>query len=726
MARKSKAKTEREFLDLAMKRLKRCVEADRHNRESGMQDLKFALGQDQWDEGERKKRERRGRPALQINLLPKFIKQVTGEMRQNRPRVKVQPADHKANPKVAEIRAGIIADIEYASNALAIYDYAGKMQVTGGLGGWVIKTRQTNDNPFLKEIFMERLKNPFLAYLDPDCKDESGADARYGFVLAKMSREDFDAAWPKAAPPGDDLSLDRGLSLELWYDDDTVTVADYYVRETEKVEMALLSDGNILPVEDAQALIDAMSELEPEPAPPVVPPGAGDVPLPGPPPTVAAVEPPPPPAKNVPSILKTEEVERYSIKYYTITASEILTDNGIKGEDFPGEFVPIILAKGEETVVEGKTYRESLITQAKDPQKLVNYWETSAAEVVALAPKNPWVGTAKMFEGYEADYAQANTDNLPFLKYNIDPDSPDAKPTRQGMGDIPIAIFTQRDKAHENIKNVLGMFNADLGEMGPERSQVAILERQKPGDIGTFCFLDNLSRAVAHSGRVINSMIPEVYDSERDVGVREVDGTSKFAVANARAGDALEKLRGNPQRYAAMNEAELKKQIAESQFGPDAVVNDLTAGRYEVEITVKPSYSTQRTEAAKEIGQIIQSDPSLMKVFGDIYIRHRDFLGAEEAAKRFEKIMPQGLVEPKEGDPPPKPQPPTPQEQKAMLELQIKMKELDLQGQKLETEKIKTINELQDTKGALKSTILEILAELHAPIHKADGMMPKL
>jgi hypothetical protein len=40
--------------------------------------------------------------------------------------------------------------------------------------------------------------------------------------------------------------------------------------------------------------------------------------------------------------------------------------------------------------VEGKRHFRSLIRDAKDPQRMFNYWRTTTTELVALAPKAPY------------------------------------------------------------------------------------------------------------------------------------------------------------------------------------------------------------------------------------------------------------------------------------------------------------------------------------------------
>jgi len=241
-------KAEQKIIDAAIKRLKKCVDSDSHNRQAATDDLKFANGE-QWDAGEKKRRADRGRPALTTNLLPKYIDQVVGDMLHNQPQIKVRPVDSRADVNIAKIRQGIINNIEYQSNAKSIYGYAAKQQVTCGYGAWRVLTRYTEENPFLQEAYLEAVRNPFLVYLDPAAKDQFYADAKYGFILEKMSKDEFKDRYPRAQWPDSELKTGTGLSFEHWYDGETVTVAEYFTVEDETVEMLQLEDGRVVDAE---------------------------------------------------------------------------------------------------------------------------------------------------------------------------------------------------------------------------------------------------------------------------------------------------------------------------------------------------------------------------------------------------------------------------------------------------------------------------------------------
>ena len=707
---------EREFLDIATRRLTREIDADDHNRQAAIEDLKFLNG-DQWEASEEQRRRLRGRPCLRTNELPKYVNQVVGDMRQNRARVKVRPVDSAGDVHIAKIRSGLIANIEYCSNAEAIYDYAGEMAVSCGYGAWRIGTRYTEDNPFLQEVYAERIRNPFLVYMDSSAKSEVYADAKYGFVLEKVTKEEFEERFPGKEAPGDPVRTGKGVGQEAWYAQGAFFIADYYVIEREKKTVCLMGDGKFMDKAEAERLADewrsqaaaadreAQAALEAAiapgaPSPLETPDGAaGDAVTQG---AVAPVPFPPLP----PSLTIEDErtVEAPRVRWYAITANRVL--DGPK--EIPGRYIPIIVVKGPERNIEGKTHVRSLIRDAKDPQRLLNFWVTDSAEIVDMIPKAPWIGTARQFEGYENDYAAANTENFPFLKYNADQGAP--PPQRVGIGGVPAAVFEQIGQAKQAIMDTIGMFASDLGDRGPELSGKAILQRQKPGDVATFAFIDNLTRAIAHSGRVINEMIPEVYDTERDVRIRNADETEDFAPVNTTAGRALEAVSAQPGRYSGVDREGLARLAAKQ--GAHARYNDLAAGRYDVVVSTGPSYATQRQEAAASLERLVAAFPQVMSVAGDLIYKFQDFLGAEEIAERIERTMPPNLVPPKEGAPQRPPQPPPPQMQVKMMEMEVKRQELQVQQQKLQVEKLKALKEAQSEKGEVRNMLLDLLSEV--------------
>ncbi len=86
----------------------------------------------------------------------------------------------------------------------------------------------------------------------------------------------------------------------------------------------------------------------------------------------------------------------------------------------------------------------------------------------------------------------------------------------------------QIQRAEELVKSTIGLFNAAVGAPGSEQTGAAILARQRPGDVGAYEFSVNMTAAVEYTGRILNEIIPEISDSERDVRLRFHDATETF------------------------------------------------------------------------------------------------------------------------------------------------------------------------------------------------------
>jgi hypothetical protein len=314
---------------------------------------------------------------------------------------------------------------------------------------------------------------------------------------------------------------------------------------------------------------------------------------------------------------RTKEEKRV---YWCLTNGVEILDE----EEIPGEYIPIVPVLGEEILVEGRRHLISLVRYAREPQRLYNLWQSAMAETIALAPKAPFVATAKQLEGYEEVWAKANTANFPYLPVNPDPAAP-GWPVRQ-FGEPPIqAITSAIAHADNDLKTTTGLYDPSLGAPGPEQSGKAILLRQQQGQVSTFGFQDSMKRAIKQLGRVIVGWIPYIYDTERVVRIVNPDGTSKNVPINQHFQD----------------DDGLRK------------VFDLTVGRYDVAISDGPSFESARQEAAQNMLQLVQAQPELMQVIGDLLVSNFDWPTAPQIAERLKKLLPPQLQDSPAGNIPP-------------------------------------------------------------------------
>jgi hypothetical protein len=280
-----------------------------------------------------------------------------------------------------------------------------------------------------------------------------------------------------------------------------------------------------------------------------------------------------------------------------------------KPTEWAGREFPFVLIYGESVVLEGKTSWFGLTRFGKDAQRSYNYSRTNAIESVALAPQAKWWATAVQADGLTEQWAEAHKKNLPAMLYNADPLAP-GPPQRMGSADVPVALIQEMQHASEDIKAVTGIYDASLGAQGNETSGKAINARQRQGEIATFNYMDNMAKGIRRTWEILIDLVPRIIDTERAVRILGHDGAEDYVKVNA-----IDPQTGN-------------------------TVNDLSAGKYDVTVTVGPSFATLRQEAAEAYGEIAARDPNAMLAAGDLIFKAMDLPYSEQIAERYRAMLP--------------------------------------------------------------------------------------
>ena len=662
-AAESQSEKDQEILSVARSRFDIAVTAESEIRVEALDDLNFRAG-DQWPDDIKRAREIDRRPCLTINKLPQYIRQVTNDQRQNRPSIKVNPADDKADVETAKILQGLIRHIEYNSNADVAYDTAFEGAATKGIGYFRVMTDYCDSKSFEQEILIKRIRNSFNVYLDPNYQEPDGSDAAWGFIFEDMSKDDYKAQYPKSkmADMTDWKSI--GDSAPTWAGEASVRVAEYFYKTFKEVTYVLLSDKTV--VEKSQL-------------PPILPP-------------------------EIQIVAERTSVEP-AIKWCKINAVEIL-----ERTDWPGKWIPIIPVLGDELDIDGRKVLEGVIRHAKDPQRMLNYWVSSETETIALAPRAPFIGVEGQFEGHEEKWQSANSKNHAFLEYK--PTSiagqPVPPPQRNVFEPPVMAITNARQQSSEDLKSTTGIYDASLGARSSENSGIAIQRRAAQSQTNTFHFIDNLTRALRHAGRIIVDLIPKVYDTPRTVRILGEDGTVEMVAINQ-----IFMKKGEPTTY------------------------DMNAGKYDVTVSVGSSYQTKRQEAAAAMLDFTKAMPQQASLIADLMVRNMDWPQAQEIADRLKKTLPPGIAEQAEGEQDQKQLPPevkakmdqmgqmieqlTAQLNKANDSDEMKLQELESK-ERIEMQKIQANIEIEMAKMGSKESQLLLLQEI-AQIEKRLDML---
>ena len=567
------------------------------SREDELDDLRFMAGSpdNQWQwpadvlatRGSVQGQTINARPCLTINKLPQHVRQVTNEQRQNRPTGKVIPADDKADVAVAEIFDGMVRHIEYISDADVAYDTACDNQVTYGEGYIRLLTEYCREDSFDQDLKIGRVRNSFSVYMDPTIQDPCGSDANWCFLTEDLTKEEYERMFPNASPVSSMMSQGVGdQSLAQWLSEDTVRIAEYFYIEHKSAKLNLYPD-NVTAI-DGTPQDKQLKLMFQKP-------------------------------------IRSRNVDKKQVKWLKTNGFEVLQE-----QDWAGKWIPVIRVVGNEWEVDGQLYVSGLVRNAKDAQRMYNYWVSQEAEMLALAPKAPFIGYGGQFEGYENQWKTANTTNWPYLEVN--PDVTDGAgsalplPQRAAPPLAQTGLIQAKMGASDDIKSTTGQYDSSLGASSNERSGRAILAREKQGDTGTYHYVDNLSRAIRYVTRQLVDIIPKIYDTERVARIVGLDGEVGM-------------VKVNPQQ------PEPVKSIVDQTGIVMEKVYNLSVGVYDVCVTTGPGYMTKRQEALDAMSMLLQSNPDLWKVAGDLFIKNMDWPGAQEMAARFAKIIDPKVME---------------------------------------------------------------------------------
>lgn len=569
----------------ARKAFERCRDKEDRNRQNWLDDVRFARLGEQWPEGIKQQRELEGRPCLTINRLPAFIRQVTNDARQNTPSIKYHPVGDGADQETAKIYDGLTRNIEYTSNADVAYDNALDNAVTGGFGYFRVSTEYAADDVFDQDLRIEVIKNPLSVYGDPMSTAADSSDWNVCFVTEMYSNDDFKKKWPKAELV--DFEADSRDGSD-WFRKDEVRVAEWWTREEVPATLLKLSNGAVMLEETYEKNKDYFDMLQL-------------------------------------SIVAQRPTKTMKVTQRIISGCEVLETN-----DWAGKYIPIIPVYGDEVMVDGERHFLSLVRFAKDPQQMLNFWRTASTELVALAPKTPFIGAVGQFATDAVKWQSANTVSYSHIEYDTVElnGSLAPPPQRQPFAGPPAGALQEAINASDDMKSIMGIFDASLGAQSNETSGRAILARQREGDVSTFNFTDNLSRAIRHCGRILVDMIPKTYSGPRMLRVIHEDGTNEQVPVNGMQPPAAQQQGAQDQQQAAQNVAR---------------VFDLTAGKYDVTCETGPSYTTRREEAASQIIEFMRAVPASAALIGDLLAKNLDWPGADEIAERLKKMLPAQL-----------------------------------------------------------------------------------
>jgi hypothetical protein len=584
----SPAETEK-LITRAQKQFKSFMDWEGAFRSSFSEDIRFANGDadNQWQWDGEVLQSRKDCPSMTINMTWIHCALIQNEIKRNPPAITVRPTGGGATMKSAEVYGGLIREIARASDATNIYLKAAESLVQGGVGYWRVLTEYEDENSFDQVIRIRSVRSPLGVAMDPDAKEPSGADATWGMIFEDEKNDRLEDEYEKYKDAvGAENAITVNVASADWKNEDYTRVAEWYEKDKFQDQLLGFTDP------DSGAFTTAfLSDIKDSEI-----------------------------RQRVLADVRTQKraVTRSRICWYKIFGDKIVDYREVPGK----KYIPLVRVVGQETIIDGNLDRKGIVRNLKDSQRNMNYWVSAGAMQVALQTNVPWVGPAAAFENIK-QWEDANRGRYAYLPFNHldDEGNPIPAPTRPAPPVMAQAYISGIQIASQQFKDISGQHENTQGQQDNAISGTAIKARQGQGETSTYHFPNALAQGVAHTGRIILDMAPEVYDTQRMIRISNVDMTQSDV---------------NVDPSAKVDHQEVEKPDEENTT---EITWNPKIGRFEVEAETGPSFQTQREWTAEALGGLLGQNKDLWHVIGDYYASSLDFPGAEDMAERIRRTI---------------------------------------------------------------------------------------
>ena len=575
-------KSKKEILKTAKKRFDFCSKqwAEFHQRSTEL--LQFISG-DQWDHNARTAIENSGFAALTSNRIPTFLRQITNEIRKNTPEIQIDPRSDGEEEK-AEVINDLVRNIQDESQAEVAYCTAVESATSIGIGYIRVLSKYKDEKSFDQEITIEAVQDANTVMLDPNHKSITGSDSEYAFITTVISKSEYynryaDSSMGRAIDGTMDEKEMKDIGWtpagNLFTTEDQVVINEYYFKDYKPVTIY-----QIRIIDTGEVIVTREKELTKNPA----------------------IE-----------LIQSREIMQPIVRWCKLNDIEVLEES-----EWPGEYIPVVAVKCDEYWISGKRKLVGSVEAAVDAQIQLNSSMTLRAQLLQMAPKAPYIGTAAQFKTYEQQWANINVSNQAFMVYNGDPSA--SGPPQRDIQEVPMqGASLLVSQAEENLKSIFGTFDPTQQAQGPESGK-ALLARQDQSYNSNYHVYDNAARSIQHVGCIIVQAMPIIYDAARTVQLQSQDGK--------------------------------KRSVSINQPNEEGVVEfDLTAGDYTVSIQTGPSFGTKRQESAEAIMELIRVFPDAAPAIADIAVRTMDWPGADKIADSLEAMCPPQVLQARKTNP---------------------------------------------------------------------------
>lgn len=626
------------------------ITSERRLRADMREDRRFRIGKIgdkhyQWPEQIAIDRTRDRRPLLTINRTAGFVDMARNAGDAANLRIKVNPVDDKADPKVANVLAGLIRNTETLSFADEVYSTAGDSQCEMGRGYFWILTEYENDDSFRLRARLLRILNPLRVKVDTSAQEKDQSDAEFSFYDTDIDEDTWkdlygkgDDGEPREVPTTGSVSWAEGEDSATWFPSGRrISIKHWFCAEYEPDTLYELKDGRTMREAALKAEVERLANVAAK--------KAADTDQNFDLSDEAMAE-----ALNQ---FKKTQVKRKRpltvrvIKWRVIDAMYVHAET-----TWPTPWQPFVPMVGDESDDDGERDLKGVVRDIKDSQKAYNIQVSSNAEFVNDMPKAPYIGYRGVFgkanTALNTAWKTSSTKKTAYLEAEIveGPNGAALPVPQRNYPSVPLnAVNVAIQQSDNDMKATARVHDASLGEAGPQESGTAIIARQRQDELSNSHFTRNRRYALASTGRQLIRIFRTIYDVATITRIVGPDDKKEKVMVYSGA-------ENDPRREENWDTDPRTGEPIPFKL-PEGVkeVFDIGTGEFDVEVSAAPAPGSRRQEEVSLMSDFVRIlPPQYMVNFMDLLFKLLDTPVGREMSERADKLLPPGLRDQRDGD----------------------------------------------------------------------------
>lgn len=472
--------------------LKKWQQSDLDQRQQAREADYFLLEKDgQWEPNIAARLDAQKRPRYTFDKVTPIIETMMSDVENMEFGCNVKPDGNGSAKDVAETFEGMIRTIQNMSRFDSVTRRTARRLMRRGFDAWIVKAKYKDEWSFDQDLFIEAIPNSInRVWVSDTCTKEDSSDSNAAYVLTSLSKEDYKRKFPNGKCISvDDSDMSEDISD---YEPEVVTIAERYYRKEAKVEIAQLTNGQVIELDER------WEKVKDEYA-----------------------------SQGI-KIERQKTVNDFKWYHCAFDGGGILTEP--KLTVFRSNPVITLYGNYEHLGKSSKITYSGIVLKEMDAQRVHNYAKSREIEEGALAPRAKWMMTKKQAAGHEAQLANMNISADPVQFYNHDEQAP--PPFYAGGAQVNPHLANLGNQMAIDIKEQANVFGAMQGEFAGRMSEDAVRMQIDRGTAATRKWINPLINGIRRACELLVEAIPVVYDTRRQFTIMNMDGTEEDVMLN--------------------------------------------------------------------------------------------------------------------------------------------------------------------------------------------------